>query len=157
MPPRLSAYYENARRFVKAGPAAGKPYTGKMISAEGHRFRGEVQLEVRRGHRRPPALSGPLSIVVLVCKSTTTKKGAKSTLRKGDLDNLWKCLLDALTNAEVIGDDVQFDDIRMIRGNAEVEGRLYLAIARLDPAASLRAALDAGLPFSAAIGGQLPF
>lgn len=147
MPPRLSAYYENAKRTIRAGPRAGASYTGRMISAEGLRFRGEVMTETRRGHRRPPNLTGPLDIVVLVCKDTKTKSGAKSVVRKGDLDNLFKCLLDALTEAKVIGDDVQFDDIRMIRGNPEPGGRLYLAIGRFNADAAFAAARAVGLPF----------
>ncbi len=147
LPPLLSEYYLNARRTVKKGAAAGKVYTGRMISPEGHRFRGEVVTECRRGHRMPPKLSGPLEIIVLLCKGTHTKTGAKATTRKGDLDNRWKCLLDALTYAEIISDDVQFDDVRMIRGNPVPGGRVYLAIRRFDPDASLAAARAAGLPF----------
>lgn len=159
IPPLLTAYYQNAKRRN----AAGKEWTGRMISPEGQRFKGEVMTEVRRGHRRPPKLSGPLSIICLLCKPTKTKAGARSTNRKGDLDNRWKALLDALTDAEVILDDVQFDDTRMIRGNPVDGGRLYLAISRFDPDASLAAAAAFGLPFAPSYGpgtaaaGHLPF
>lgn len=142
VPPSIHEYYMNARRKSKTG----KAYTGKMISPEGQAFRAEVFTEVRRGHRAPPKLAGALAIVVLVCKPPRNSDGSRAINRKGDLDNLWKCLLDSLTNAQVICDDVQFDEVRMIRGNPEEGGRLYLCIARFDPDAALAAARAAGLP-----------
>src|SRR5262245_23543094 len=161
VPPSLHVYYDNAKRTIKGGARAGQSYIGRKVSALGLRFRGEVQHEVRRGHRQPPKLDGRLSIVVLVCKATHTRAGAKATLLKGDLDNLWKCLLDALTEAQVIGDDVQFDDVRMIRGNQYLDGRVFLCIDRFNPDAALGAAAAAGLPFTPDYGATrhdgLPF
>lgn len=160
MPPSLNEYYENARRVVRNGPKAGKEYTGKMIGAAGLAFRGEVSRVARRGHVVPPKLSGPLAITVLACWPTHDRKGRRRPARKGDIDNLWKCLLDALTNAEVIADDVHFDYQQMMRGNPSGNGQLWLCITRFDPDAALQRMMDMGLPFTdsptAAFGG-LPF
>lgn len=162
MPPRLSDYYENAKRVVKGGPNAGKQYTGRMISAEGLAFRTRVVQIVRAGHRSPPKLQGRLHIICLVEKPTHDKVGRKLPLLKGDLDNLWKCLLDALTKADVIGDDVQFDHIEKIRGNARGDGRISLCISQFDPDASLARATAFGLPLPVSPGMEprsdsLPF
>lgn len=166
VPPSLNHYYLNARRVVRDGPAAGKRYTAKMISPEGEQFRAQVITAVRKGHRAPPRLEGRLSIFVYVAKATETAvitKGAmvgrrrKNSVRS-DLDNLWKCLLDGLANAGVIGDDSLFDDIRMVRGNPEKAGRVVVSIERADPRAYLRAVEAAGIGLLApGAEPELPF
>lgn len=147
LPPLLSEYYENRKGIVQKGPRAGAKYMGRKVSAVGELFRGHVFTEARRYHRVPPKLTGPLDITALLCKSSTTKAGAKATNRKGDLDNRWKALLDALTYAQIITDDVLFDDIRMIRGDpVPFEGECHIAIRRFNPDQSLAAAAAVGLP-----------
>jgi crossover junction endodeoxyribonuclease RusA len=48
--------------------------------------------------------------------------------RKRDLDNLPKGVLDALTKAEVWGDDSQVDDLRITRGHIVKGGLLEITI-----------------------------
>ena len=124
LPPSLNGYYENAMRRVRRGALAGKVYTGRQISAAGLEFRLEVVRAVRAGHRAAPRLSGRLAIVVLA---------QPPDLRAFDLDNRFKCLLDALTVARVILDDALFDDVRMVRWNPVEGGRVHVRIDRFDP------------------------
>lgn len=138
-PRTVNDYWLPARRRVKRGPKAGKAYMGKMLSPEAHAFRGETVKAVRDGHRAPPRLSGRLRILVFA--------RPRDLARRRDLDNLWKCLLDALTHAEVVLDDVQFDDERMIRWNPVPGGRIWLSIQPFDPDAALASALRAGIPY----------
>lgn len=157
LPPLLSEYYENRKGIVQHGPRAGAKYMGRMVSADGERFRMEVFTEARRYHRVPPKLTGPLDIIVLICKASKTKAGAKATNRKGDLDNRWKALLDSLTYAKIITDDVLFDRLEMIRGDpVQWEGECHVAIQRFDPDAALAAARARGLPLPRfGVGGTL--
>lgn len=163
LPPLLSEYYENRKGVVQHGPRAGAKYMGRMVSPAGELFRGLVFTEARRYHRIPPKLTGPLDITALICKPSRTKAGAKATNRKGDLDNRFKALLDALTYAQIITDDVLFDDIRMIRGDpVEWEGECHLAIRRFNPDEALAAAAALGLPIRAKVAApgetvKLPF
>jgi crossover junction endodeoxyribonuclease RusA len=156
IPPSLNIYYKNAKRKVRSGPSAGKEYNGKMISEEGIRFRSEVIALARRGHRAPPKLSGRLSVLVYYCKSKRTAAGSVRNVRS-DGDNLWKCLLDALTHAGVVADDSLFDDHRMIRGNQIERGRCWVSISRADPDAALRAVRAAGIDPTPQVFGELPF
>lgn len=136
-PHTVNHYWLATARRVKRGPKAGKAYMGKMLSPEALAFRGETARAVRAGHRTPPRLSGRLEILVFACP--------KDHARRRDLDNLWKCLLDALTHAEVILDDVQFDDERMIRGNPVPGGRIWLSICPFDPDSAFEAVRQAGI------------
>ena len=85
-----------------------------MISAQGLAYRNEVYAAVRQGHRQPPRLKGRLRVRVEAQQPTHRKDGRRDGGRK-DLDNLWKCLLDALTQAGVWGDDSQIDDLHIVR------------------------------------------
>lgn len=136
IPPPVGHYYQPRRMKVKKGPKVGKVYTGMMIGERGLAYRSDVEVAVRRGHRVPPELDGRLAIIVFVNPPDHKKR---------DLDNLWKSVLDALTKARVIKDDVLFDDIRMIRGNIKPGGRLLLSIYRFDPIQSFMDASEAGI------------
>lgn len=165
VPPSLNVYYQNARRKIMGGAKAGKTYTAKMISPEGEQFRAQVIGAVRKGHRVPPRLAGRLAIFVYVAKASETavitggvQKGTRRARNvRSDLDNLWKCLLDGLTVAEVVGDDSQFDDIRMVRGNQERVGRVVVSIEQADPDAYLKDAQAAGVVLRAVGEEELPF
>ncbi len=156
VPPTLTSYYDNRKVTLTKGSKAGKSFTGKMISAEGNHFRSVVFARARAGHRTPPKFGGPLAISVLIQKHPLTKSGAKAVNRKGDLDNRWKALLDSLTFAGVIVDDVLFDDIRMIRGNPFEGGRAVVSIRRFDPSSAMKDARDLGLLVGDQIA-ELPF
>lgn len=140
-PPSLNGYYMNAARKTREG----KRYTGRMISPEGVRFRGQVVGAVRAGHRMPPKLTGRLSIIVLARPPAIKADGKSKNGNRRDLDNLWKCLLDAMTKAEVFQDDALFDDVRMVRGNPFGGGRVWVSIRRFDPDASLAEVREAGI------------
>jgi crossover junction endodeoxyribonuclease RusA len=49
--------------------------------------------------------------------------------RRRDIDNLFKAVLDALTHAQVWGDDNQIDDLRILRApEVEAPGHLWVRI-----------------------------
>lgn len=151
-PPSINAYYENRRmtspNFLKGGkvnPNAGKKFMGRMIGADGLRFRQEVYAIARAGHRAPPRLEGRLALVVLLLPPDAMADGRANRNRR-DIGNVDKALEDALTYAGVIGDDSQFDDVRHLRGNPVQRGEAWVAIRRFDPAAVAAASLDFGLP-----------
>jgi crossover junction endodeoxyribonuclease RusA len=52
-------------------------------------------------------------------------------VRRRDLDNLLKCVLDSLTHAGLWTDDSQVDDLRVVRGEPEGRGRLIVTVSRL--------------------------
>ena len=156
-PPSLNAYYENAARVT----SKGKRYTGRMISAQGQRFRELVAVAVRRGHRVPPRLTGRLAVTVYALPPALRADGGRNNNRR-DTDNLWKALLDALTKARVIADDCLFDRSLIIRGNALGAGRVLLCIEPFDPDGALRLVESLFVRELAALAqpgdsGQLPF
>lgn len=153
-PPSLNVYYQNRKARVARGASAGKVYTGKMISPEGIAFRGEAVRAVREGHRSPPRFSGRLEIFVVavppeLAADKRTETGTRKNNNRRDLDNLWKCLLDALTKAEVFADDSLLDLVQMMRWNPCGKGRTVISIRTFDPDAARGAAVGAGIPSSA--------
>ena len=120
-PPSINHYYANAKR--------GK-FMGRMIGAAGQAYRVEVLSGVRAGHRRPPMLTGRLSVAVLAQPPTRKVNGHVDNSRR-DLDNVWKCLLDALTNAGVWADDSQIDELYIVRApktDAPTKGRVKINV-----------------------------
>lgn len=149
-PPSINAYYENRRMtapsFLKGGkinPNAGKKFMGRMIGAAGLRFRQEVWVAVRSGHRAPPRLEGRLALVVLLLPPSEMVDGRANRNRR-DVGNATKALEDALTFSGVIVDDSQFDDVRYLRGNPVKGGAALVSIRRFDPSAVAAASLDFG-------------
>lgn len=51
--------------------------------------------------------------------------------RRRDIDNITKALLDALTHAQVWGDDSQIDDLHVVRRDVEAPGFVWVHITPL--------------------------
>lgn len=52
-------------------------------------------------------------------------------LRKRDLDNILKCLLDSLTHAKIYEDDSLIDDLRIIRKEKIKDGKCEVFISKI--------------------------
>lgn len=139
LPPSLNRYYLNAQRTVRTPGAKnyGRKYMARMIAPEGVAYQGHVLEACRKGHRGALRLTGRLSLSVLAIPPD---------LQSFDLDNRWKALQDSLTKAQAIGDDSQFDFIRMVRWNAAAPGWIRVRIDRFDPADAQRFATWMGEP-----------
>ncbi|EFN3273912.1 RusA family crossover junction endodeoxyribonuclease [Escherichia coli] len=84
-----------------------------FVSKAGERYRRAVALIVRQ-QRLKLSLSGRLAIKIIA---------EPPDKRRRDLDNILKAPLDALTHAEVLIDDEQFDEINIVRGSlCQVDG-----------------------------------
>lgn len=53
--------------------------------------------------------------------------------RRRDIDNIGKCLLDAMTKAGAWDDDEQIDDLRIRRVGVESPGRVIVTVKRIEP------------------------
>src|SRR3990172_8733530 len=102
-PPTINHYWMRTRN--------GRPY----ISARGTVYRGAVILICRAAMREQEVdcMSGRLRVEITA---------HPPDMRKRDLDNLLKSILDALQHAGVYDDDSQIDDLRIFRGAAEPSG-----------------------------------
>lgn len=106
-PPSLNHYYRHLR-------------TGRtLISEEGRNYRQTIIGLVKPlGH----GFTGRLA-VTLTCYMPDR--------RRRDLDNLTKCLNDALTHAGLWGDDSQIDDLRIIRAPVVKGGKVLVTVGEL--------------------------
>ena len=107
-PPSVNEYWRHPGR----GPLAGR----HLISAEGRTYRRTVRSLL-------PALQPlgeSLHVVIAVYPPD---------LRKRDLDNLPKGILDALTHALVWTDDEQIDHLEILRREVVKGGRIEVLIA----------------------------
>jgi len=106
-PPSNNAYW----RHISKGPLAGRV----LISEEGRRFREAVIAQVDRFK-----LDGRLKVEI---------EATMPDRRRRDIDNLPKAVLDALTHAQVWGDDNQIDDLRIYRApEIAAPGHLWVRI-----------------------------
>lgn len=99
-PPSMNSYWRNV---------AGRT----LISREGREYRNKMALAAIVG-KFPSFPDGPVQVRITACPPD---------LRRRDLDNMLKPMLDALTHVNVWSDDSQIDDLRIVRG-APVKGGL---------------------------------
>lgn len=93
-----------------------RPWRGRMVvTGRGKKYKEEVFRYVFR-HELDVQLADRLIVHITLCAPTK---------RECDLDNFNKCLLDALTEANVWNDDSQIDDLRIERGSV-IKGGLVL-------------------------------
>jgi crossover junction endodeoxyribonuclease RusA len=106
-PPSNNSYW---RRPTK-GPLAGRV----LISEEGRAYR-EAVLQLVDDYKLPDRLRVEIEATM-------------PDRRRRDLDNLPKAVLDALTHAQVWGDDNQIDDLRIYRApEIAAPGHLWVRI-----------------------------
>lgn len=106
-PPSVNHYY---RRVGNA----------TLISKEGRRYRKRVASDVLLA--RSPRVDGRLSVRIVA---------SPPDLRRRDLDNLQKSLLDALQHAGVYDDDSQFDRITVERAGVVEGGEVLVEITEI--------------------------
>lgn len=109
-PPSTNRYW----RHPTKGALAGR----HLISEDGRKYRKEVADTVR-ANRQAVGLRARLRIEVVACPPD---------LRRRDLDNALKALLDAVQHAGVYEDDSQIDDLRIIRGAVTKGGRVDVLV-----------------------------
>jgi crossover junction endodeoxyribonuclease RusA len=108
-PPSTNTYYRNI--VVKGSPRT-------LISKAGRQYRDAVMALVRFDGR--PAMEGRVSLTVELCAPDK---------RRRDLDNHLKAIQDALTHANVWGDDSQIDRLFVLRGATGKPGHAMVTIA----------------------------
>lgn len=109
-PPSLNQYW----RHIAKGPLAGRT----LISEKGRAYRITVAGEVL-AQMRASALTDRLAVRI---------DAYPPDLRKRDLDNIPKGLLDALTHTRVWEDDAQIDRLTIERHEPVRDGRVDLTI-----------------------------
>lgn len=113
-PPSLNTYW----RHPTKGALAGR----HLISEDGRKYRKTVG-ELVRANRQAVGLRVRLKVELLACPPD---------IRRRDLDNLQKGLLDSLQHAGVYEDDSQIDDLRILRGPVVKGGRVDVVVEPLD-------------------------
>lgn len=108
-PPSVNSYW----RHISKGPMAGRV----LISDEGRKYR-ETVMKLTEDHK----LDMRLGVVI---------EAVMPDRRRRDIDNITKALLDALTHAQVWGDDSQIDDLHIVRREVEAPGYVWVHITPL--------------------------
>ena len=106
-PPSANTYWRHPSR----GPLAGR----HLISERGRAYRQAVCLQTRALIACGFGQSQRIGVVITAYPPDR---------RRRDLDNVCKASLDALTAAGLWADDSQIDDLRIVRGDIEPDGRL---------------------------------
>lgn len=114
-PPSANHY----RRFgTRVSRKTGKPFTSLFLTKKGKEYRESV----KRRLRGVVALDGPLAIEI----TTHPPDG----LRR-DIDNVLKCLLDAMQHAGVYEDDNQIARLLIARGRRVRGGSVEVRLTRM--------------------------
>lgn len=113
-PPSVNTYWRHPHR----GALAGR----HLLSEDGRKYR-KVVGDMVRANRQAVGLRARLKVVLTACPPD---------LRRRDLDNLQKGLLDSLQHAGVYEDDSQIDDLRILRGPVVKGGRVDVVVEPLD-------------------------
>ncbi|MBK9187353.1 MAG: RusA family crossover junction endodeoxyribonuclease [Phycisphaerales bacterium] len=108
-PPSVNHYYRRVGNVT-------------LISKEGRRFRKRVAGEVLLAGS--PRVEGRLAVWIVA---------SPPDLRRRDLDNVQKALLDALQHAGVYGDDSQIDRITVERGLQTSGGMVLVQVEAVTP------------------------
>jgi crossover junction endodeoxyribonuclease RusA len=111
-PPSVNTYWRHIT--IK-----GKART--VVSASGREYSVAVIAEVL-SKGRPATFEGRLSLDMTI---------HPPDLKRRDLDNTAKALLDALAKARVYEDDSQIDDLRIRRGKATKPGRVVVTVTEI--------------------------
>lgn len=90
-----------------------------LISKRGREYRDEALRACCVQHATNANINGRLAVTVHLCPPTRHKR---------DLDNYVKALLDALTHANVWGDDEQIDRLVIERGDVTSGGKAVVTI-----------------------------
>lgn len=123
--------------FGKARPrfSAGHTYTPAQTRA----YERKIAKEYRQagGNKMAGALHVDIEIVYGIQKSATKAErmrrliGDEIALKKPDIDNVEKIVLDAL-NGEAYEDDTQIVSVRSIKGRYEEEPRLIVRVRKME-------------------------
>lgn len=116
-PPSANHYY--GERAIKH-KATGKWISIRYITHRGRRYRTAVIAAIAAQKIPTRVLTGRLDIDVIAFPPDR---------RDRDLDNLWKCMLDAIKHVGVIVDDSHFDHKAIDRGPVVTTGTLKIRIA----------------------------
>jgi crossover junction endodeoxyribonuclease RusA len=108
-PPSVNGYFATVR---------GR----QILSKKGRDYQKAVMMAVLIAGR-PQTFAGRLAVDVLLMPPD---------LRRRDVDNPIKALLDSLTKASVYHDDSQVDDLRVRRGKVTKPGKAVITITELD-------------------------
>lgn len=119
-PPTVNTYWRTARNM-------------QYISPEGRKYREAVIAKVDDFK-----LDGRLKVEI---------EATMPDRRRRDIDNLFKAVLDALTHAQVWGDDNQIDDLRIVRApEIAAPGHLFVRIWPLTPTQPQQSCITHGEP-----------
>lgn len=115
-PPSVNAIYKkiNGKISKRTGKRSTHALDDRVVA-----YRWDVVAAIGKDHQK---LIGPLKVEIYAYMPDR---------RTRDLDNLGKCILDAMTHCGVWSDDSQIDDLRIIRCNVEKKGRILLNVVQL--------------------------
>ena len=114
-PPTVNMYWRHV--------AMGKRGVRVLISKKGRQYQSDVLKSCCVAHLSGLRLGGRLRVKVTLNVPDR---------RQRDMDNYNKALLDALSKAQVWGDDSQIDDLRVVRGPIVKGGRAIVEIEEMD-------------------------